>query len=151
VLEVQGGAGLSGEAGTQLIRGTHPYVFRSGRWARLVGTVDDPETGRRCYSVMFADGATDWWPVQDAAAGYQFCGLDQVAKAVNEVGAALCQALKPVVDWAARMLHDLHRVFFPKRHGRCWTCHPRRKPKPLAVDGHAYQRRLRNRRKRRRR
>ena len=55
------------------IRGTHPYVFRSGQWARLAGTVDDPETGRRCYSVEFGeDGATDWWPVDDKAAGYEF-------------------------------------------------------------------------------
>lgn len=41
------------------IRGTHPYVFRSGKWAKLVGTMDDPETGRRSYAVEFPDGATD--------------------------------------------------------------------------------------------
>ncbi len=56
----------------QRIRGTHPYIFRSGTWARLIGTVDDPETGRRCYSVQFDDGETDFWPVDDMAAGYQF-------------------------------------------------------------------------------
>lgn len=54
------------------IRGTHPYVFRSGEWAQLVGTQDDPETGRRNYAVKFPDGAVDWWPVDDKAAGYEF-------------------------------------------------------------------------------
>ena len=54
------------------IRGTHPYIFRSGQWGELVGTVDDPEGGRRNYAVKFPDGATDWWPVDDTAAGYEF-------------------------------------------------------------------------------
>lgn len=54
-----------------LIRATHPYAYRSGQWARLVGTMDDPETGRRCYSVAFPDGETDWWPVDDEAHGYE--------------------------------------------------------------------------------
>jgi len=58
--------------GMKSIRATHRYAFRSGEWARLTGTVDDPETGRRCYSVMFPDGATDWWPVGDDNAGYEF-------------------------------------------------------------------------------
>lgn len=56
----------------QRIRGTHPYVFRSGEWAELVGTMDDPETDRRSYAVKFDDGAVDWWPVSDEAAGYEF-------------------------------------------------------------------------------
>lgn len=60
-----------GTAG-QRIRGTHPYVFRSGQWATLIGTQDDPETGRRCYAVRFDDGMTDWWPVDDKSAGYEF-------------------------------------------------------------------------------
>jgi hypothetical protein len=65
-------ARVSTEATPARIRGTHPYVFRSGQWARLVGTVDDPETGRCCYSVVFEeDGATDFWPVDDTAAGYE--------------------------------------------------------------------------------
>jgi hypothetical protein len=64
-------AGDDGNGAPARIRGTHPYVFRSGQWARLTGTVDDPETGRRCYSVVFEDGATDFWPVDDTAAGYE--------------------------------------------------------------------------------
>ena len=59
-------------ATVQEIRGTHPYAFRSGQWARLTGTMEDPETGRVCYAVVFPDGAADWWPVEDAVAGYEF-------------------------------------------------------------------------------
>lgn len=82
----------------------------------------------------------------------QLAGSDMTvfARSENEFAAAVSRAFKPVLDYVARLLHDVHRVFFPKRHGRCWTCHPWRKPKPLAVDGHAYQRRMRARRRRRR-
>jgi hypothetical protein len=34
--------------------------------------MDDPETDRRSYAVKFDDGAVDWWPVSDEAAGYEF-------------------------------------------------------------------------------
>jgi hypothetical protein len=64
---------VSGEiAAVKRIRATHHYAFRSGEWAELVGTMDDPETGRRCYAVKFPDGETDWWPVDDKAHGYEF-------------------------------------------------------------------------------
>lgn len=63
-------AGSGGPVG--LMRATHRYAFRSGEWAALVGTMDAPETGRRCYAVKFPDGATDWWPVDDKDAGYEF-------------------------------------------------------------------------------
>lgn len=53
------------------IRGTHPYCFRSGEWATLVTEVKHA-TGRRCYLVRFPDGMSDWWPVDDPAADYEF-------------------------------------------------------------------------------
>ena len=65
-------AASGGGTARKLIRGTHRYSFRSGEWAELVGTMDDPETGRRCYAVMFGDGVADWWPVDDPDAGYEF-------------------------------------------------------------------------------
>lgn len=71
--------------------------------------------------------------------------------ALTDVGRVIGDAFRPLLDWAKRMFHDLSRLLFPRQHRRCWTCHPSRKPKPLAVDGHAYQRRLKARRKRRRR
>ena len=64
--------GQSGGALPALIRATHPDGFRSGEWAQLVGTMEDPETGRVCYAVKFGDGAADWWPVDDPAHGYEF-------------------------------------------------------------------------------
>lgn len=63
---------------------------------------------------------------------------------------AVADAVRPLFDYLARMAHGIHRAFFPSRHRRCWTCHPERKPKPLTVDGHEYQRRQRARRRRRR-
>jgi hypothetical protein len=57
-------------ASVEHIRGTHPYMFRSGEWARLLTTVESH--GRDCYLVEFPDGATDWWPVGDEEAGYEF-------------------------------------------------------------------------------
>lgn len=163
--------GTSDAAGVRLIRATHPYAFRSGRWAALVGTVDDPETGCRCYSVLFPDGAADWWPVDDEAHGYEFreagsrlyvlpdfTGHGPVwvdpepwSRQVAELGRVIGEALLPAAEEALRNFHDLSAALFPRRHRKCLTCHPGRKPKPLAVDGREYRRRQRARTRRRRR
>lgn len=58
--------------GTQEIRATHPDSFRSGQWATLTGIVEDPETGRVCYAVLFPDGTADFWLVRDREHGYEF-------------------------------------------------------------------------------
>jgi hypothetical protein len=97
--------GTTGEpVAGQRIRGTHPYVFRSGQWAELVGTQDDPESGRRCYAVKFPDGEVDWWPVEDEAAGYEFA--QPGAGAVSEqtpAGAAHGPADAPGGTLSAKM------------------------------------------------
>lgn len=54
------------------IRATHPESFRSGEWAVLIGTLDEPGTGRKCYAVLFPDGAADFWLVDNGEAGYEF-------------------------------------------------------------------------------
>lgn len=57
------------------IKATHSAAFRSGQWALIVGVGMYPkETGkdRPCYVVAFIDGAMDFWPVYDEAAGYEF-------------------------------------------------------------------------------
>lgn len=51
------------------VRQTHPYGFRSGQWARALTTVES--FGRPCWLVEFPDGAQDWWPIEDANAGYE--------------------------------------------------------------------------------
>lgn len=45
------------------IRTTHPYGFRSGQWARLIGV--EWVGYRPCYSVRFSDGVTDQWVMAD--------------------------------------------------------------------------------------
>lgn len=54
------------------VRATHPAGFRSGEWARVLTTVES--RGRPCWLVEFPDGAQDWWPIEDADAGYEVRG-----------------------------------------------------------------------------
>jgi hypothetical protein len=51
------------------VRQTHPYGFRSGEWAHVLTTVTS--RGRPCWLVQFPDGATDFWVIADADAGYE--------------------------------------------------------------------------------
>lgn len=53
------------------VRATNPYAYRSGEWADLIN-ITDHANGRRCYLVRFPDGASDFWPVDDEDAGYEF-------------------------------------------------------------------------------
>jgi len=50
-----------------------------------------------------------------------------------------------------RMLHDIDRAHRPRKHGHCPTCHPDMDRRPLAVDGHEYNRRRKARQRRKRR
>lgn len=52
------------------IRSLHPYAYRSGEWAQIVGR--DSSDGRACYLVVFPDGATDRWVVHDPDGDYEF-------------------------------------------------------------------------------
>ena len=73
---------------------------------------------------------------------------------LGEQLAGLCRdimrALMPACRDLARQFHAVSAALYPARHRRCLTCHPERKPKPLAVDGHEYHRRQRARQRRRR-
>lgn len=130
---------MTAEAGAVLmIRGTHPYVFRSGKWAELVCTMDDPGKDRRCYLVRFPDGVTDWWPVEDEAAGYEF----------REAPGTAGELVDELEDYLAVQMRD---PGFRAAYEGAERWQRRAYPGPLAVDGRAYQRRLRDRRKRRRR
>ncbi len=53
------------------VRGLHPYVYRSGEWARIVMPCVS-ERGRDCWLVEFDDGATDVWVQDDSVARYEF-------------------------------------------------------------------------------
>lgn len=66
-----------------LIRSRHPQAFRSGQWGQIVGVREVTVTvnnRRPCFEVKWdaSDSLdkTDLWPVEDAAARYQFATLE---------------------------------------------------------------------------
>lgn len=65
-----------------MIRGTHPYGFRSGQWAELVRIMPYTPEGNRhtrdCFMVRFPeDGFVDLWVVADPDARYEFRETEQ--------------------------------------------------------------------------
>jgi len=74
----------------------------------------------------------------------------EFARLVDGACRAVIVAVLPAAERAARQVHDLSAALAPAEHRRCLTCHPSRKPKPLAVNGHEYHRRQMARRRRRR-
>ena len=65
-----------------MIRGIHPYSFRSGEWATIVGLVvcgKDYPGGRLNYMVMFDDGKVDYWPVCDES-NHEIKAASEVSK-----------------------------------------------------------------------
>ena len=77
--------------------------------------------------------------------------MEDFAPSLNAMFEAVGRAFRPVVEDTVKAFHGLSAALSPEIHRKCWTCHPKWRPKPLAVDGHAYHRRQRNRVKRRRR
>lgn len=53
------------------VRGQHPACYRAGEWARIVQTVTARE--RDCWLVLFEDGKTDTWVIDDPWADYEIC------------------------------------------------------------------------------
>ena len=57
------------------IRSTHRAAFRRGRWAKVDAVVMMIPEGlgeRPCYRVIYSDGETDFLPVYDPEAAYEF-------------------------------------------------------------------------------
>lgn len=52
------------------IRARNMHAYRSGEWAMLTCCLLINQ--RPCYQVIFNDGATDYWEMQDPAADYEF-------------------------------------------------------------------------------
>lgn len=69
------------------IRGRHQYVFRSGEWAVITGVL--LANKRPCFSVMFDDGKSDLWPVEDAVADYEFAAKQERKRALKCRGCGL--------------------------------------------------------------
>lgn len=64
-----------------LIRGIHPYSFRSGEWAVITDMVivtSVSGTKRLNYMVMFDDGKVDYWPVCDES-NYEIKAASEVS------------------------------------------------------------------------
>lgn len=53
----------------RFVRARHPYAYRSGEWAQIVGTIE--RDGERLWLVIWPDGATDEWVVNDDVADYE--------------------------------------------------------------------------------
>jgi hypothetical protein len=62
-----------------MIRSNHWARFRSGKWAEILTTVPAPDK-TDCYMVRFPDGATDYWPVNDPVAEYEFSAAQSTAQ-----------------------------------------------------------------------
>lgn len=59
----------------QEIRSWHPYAYRSGQWALIIGITEvciHENQGRGCYQLQWPDGATDDWAIEDPAAEYEY-------------------------------------------------------------------------------
>ena len=58
------------------VRHTHPYGFRNGTWAEIVGVeMAEPSyliSARPCYRVRFSDGVEDLWSIYDPDEPYEF-------------------------------------------------------------------------------
>ncbi len=52
------------------IMSTHRYQYRSGEWAEIVGVKLANKSP--CYLVLFPDGKTDLWVLDDETAEYKF-------------------------------------------------------------------------------
>lgn len=58
------------QVGRQL-RSMHPAAFRSGEWATIVGVMLHSR-GHVCFVVRFQDQMSDFMPIANAMARYQF-------------------------------------------------------------------------------
>lgn len=59
----------------QQIRSFHPWAYKSGEWATIVGVTEicvHENQQRGCYQLAWPDGATDDWAIEDPVAGYEF-------------------------------------------------------------------------------
>lgn len=52
------------------IRSEHWAAYKSGEWGYVVDELF--MIGRPCYYVEWPDGKTDYWPVDDEDANYEF-------------------------------------------------------------------------------
>lgn len=61
---------MTADTEPRFVRATHPYAYKSGEWGQIVGEVE--RNGRPCWLIVWSDGSTDEWVVDDSHAGYEF-------------------------------------------------------------------------------
>ncbi len=81
-------------------------------------------------------------------------GPGVLARPFAEFGRQMTRAFNRSIKPLARTLHQLGVALLAtpqrRRHiSRCRSCNPRANPRPLCIDGHAYHRRTKARRRRR--
>lgn len=54
----------------KFVRSTHSYAYKSGEWGQIVG--ERERKGRRVWMIVWPDGATDEWAIDDPEADYEF-------------------------------------------------------------------------------
>jgi hypothetical protein len=98
------------------------------------------ETGMQGYhpTLVIIDEIADW----DRAAAGVLAMYETFAAAMRKCGDAILEF--------ARAMHPIAAALDPKSHRRCRLCFPHANPAPLAIDGHAYHRRQKARRRRKR-
>jgi hypothetical protein len=52
------------------VRATHPHAYKSGEWAQIVG--ERERNRRRVWLLVWPDGKTDEWVIDDPQAAYEF-------------------------------------------------------------------------------
>jgi len=59
----------------QQIRSFHPWAYKSGEWATVVGVTENcahENQQRGCFQLEWPDGSTDDWAIEDPVAEYEF-------------------------------------------------------------------------------
>lgn len=102
---------------------------RDNGWSRMQGMTP---------SVVIFD------EVQMLTTGMQAAGQALASFAAAISGGFTLSVFSPDMPAA----HRAHAIYYPRQHIRCADCHPAANPRPLAINGAAYRRRQKARRRR---
>jgi hypothetical protein len=73
----------------QRIKSDHPYAYRSGQWATIVGATQTDDL--ILWSLLWPDGERDDWAVDDSAAYYEFSDMFEVDRQLRLMTLAMKQ------------------------------------------------------------
>lgn len=91
------------------IKSDHPYAYRTGRWATIVDAREG--TDRILWMLVWPDGATDSWVVDDPTAEYQFRdpfrAADTAVRALETLEEVALAILRDVITSGIRAPREL--------------------------------------------